>query len=45
MRPTLPEVVRRGLDDRLWELLIASWSLEPSERPPIQTFILRLSKP
>ncbi|KDR83338.1 hypothetical protein GALMADRAFT_235416 [Galerina marginata CBS 339.88] len=37
-RPTLPEVVRRGLDDDLWALLVSSWSLESSKRPPIQTF-------
>jgi len=37
-RPTEPDVLRRGLNDELWAILVESWSLEPSLRPPIQSF-------
>ena len=37
-RPTEVDVLRRGLDDKLWEILVESWSLDPSLRPPIQLF-------
>ncbi|KAF9550324.1 kinase-like protein [Agrocybe pediades] len=38
-RPTELEAVRRGLNDNLWNLMTASWSTTPNERPRIQDFI------
>ncbi|KAF8211333.1 kinase-like domain-containing protein [Mycena galopus ATCC 62051] len=35
-RPTDPKVLRRGLDDNMWALLVACWATEPLQRPTIQ---------
>jgi hypothetical protein len=38
-RPTEPEVVARGLDDRLWQLLLRCWTFDYKSRPSIQQVI------
>ncbi|KAF8974773.1 kinase-like domain-containing protein [Flammula alnicola] len=37
-RPTEIGIVKRGLSDDLWRLLVSAWSLEPSRRPTIHAF-------
>ena len=44
-RPMEDIVIKRGLDDRLWECLLRCWSLVPEERPSIQEFLEVLEKP
>ena len=44
-RPKDERVVRRGLDDRMWELLCQCWSKEPNDRPPIKELVKQLSSP
>ncbi|KAF9057400.1 kinase-like domain-containing protein [Panaeolus papilionaceus] len=41
-QPTESDIVRRGLDDSLWKLLLSCWSLNPSKRPTIQNVISTL---
>ncbi|KAJ7896897.1 kinase-like domain-containing protein [Mycena leptocephala] len=43
LRPTMPEVVERGLDDDLWGLLLRCWAHDPSERPTVQDILSRFS--
>ncbi|KAF8212000.1 kinase-like domain-containing protein [Mycena galopus ATCC 62051] len=35
-RPTDPRVTQRGLDDKLWALLVLCWATQPAQRPTIQ---------
>ncbi|KAJ7342846.1 TKL/TKL-ccin protein kinase [Mycena albidolilacea] len=42
-RPTANKVIRRGLDDDMWELLCFCWATEPSQRPTIQQVLDLLS--
>lgn len=41
-RPVEDKVKERGLNDELWNSMLACWSLEPKERPSIQEFIATL---
>ena len=41
-RPTDPEVIERGLDDKLWDLLQRCWLREPEERPSIEQILQEL---
>ena len=46
--PTRPRdalVLRRGLDDRMWELLCRCWSKAPESRPLIDDLIVELQYP
>ncbi|KAF5333294.1 hypothetical protein D9611_002226 [Ephemerocybe angulata] len=43
-RPTEARIVARGLNDELWNSLLACWSLTPEERPSIQDFIAVLDR-
>ena len=36
------EIVKRGLDDDLWQLLTECWSHEPETRPNIHAVLARL---
>ena len=38
-RPTEQDVLKRGLDDNLWELLTSCWSSSPSRRPQINKLL------
>ena len=42
-RPQDERVVRRGLDDRMWELLCQCWAKKPNDRPTIEQLSVRLS--
>ncbi|OCB91948.1 kinase-like protein [Sanghuangporus baumii] len=42
LRPTSAEVIERGLDDKLWNLLTRCWAAEPGERPTIHEVIAEL---
>jgi hypothetical protein len=35
-RPKDPRAIERGLDEKLWNLLLCCWKQDPSERPTIQ---------
>ncbi|KAL5528090.1 hypothetical protein ACEPAF_7226 [Sanghuangporus sanghuang] len=41
-RPEGPEIVERGLDDKLWDLLTRCWAADPEQRPSIQEVINEL---
>ncbi|KDQ64697.1 hypothetical protein JAAARDRAFT_201996 [Jaapia argillacea MUCL 33604] len=41
-RPAEPEVVERGLDDHLWELMTQGWSQDYLERPDISQVLAAL---
>lgn len=41
-RPSDPTVVRRGLDDNMWELLQECWSAKPDNRPRMVEVVERL---
>jgi hypothetical protein len=39
-RPQRPsDSVELGLSDSIWELVLAGWNSEPSERPRVQAFV------
>ncbi|KAF9256244.1 kinase-like protein [Marasmius fiardii PR-910] len=42
-RPTESSVIKRGLDDGIWQLLVECWSKTPSARPSIEEILKRLS--
>ncbi|KAF9255396.1 kinase-like protein [Marasmius fiardii PR-910] len=42
LKPTENKVIERGLDDRLWELLVECWKEDPSARPSIEEVLTRL---
>jgi len=44
-RPTEPEVISRGLDDRMWEIVKECCQQQPSRRPTVQGVINRLLAP
>ena len=35
-RPTSSEVIERGLDEKLWSLLLLCWDQDPEKRPSIK---------
>ncbi|KAF5322677.1 hypothetical protein D9619_001133 [Psilocybe cf. subviscida] len=37
-RPTEAEIVRRGLDEKLWTLLTRAWCVDPAGRPRVDAF-------
>ena len=41
-RPNESRVVERGLDDKLWNLLLECWSKNAGERPTIENVLTRL---
>lgn len=41
-RPTEPEAVERGLDDKLWNLLQRCWAQKPENRPTIEDVLAEL---
>lgn len=41
-RPTEPRIIARGLDDKLWNLLIHCWDVEPTARPNINDVLVHL---
>jgi len=41
-RPLDPDIVVRGLDDRLWDLLTRCWKADPAERPTIEEVLREL---
>ncbi|KAF8736279.1 hypothetical protein AX14_000540 [Amanita brunnescens Koide BX004] len=43
-RPLDPRVIERGLDDRMWELLLLCWSYDPEDRPLIDELVTQLSQ-
>lgn len=43
-RPLEDEVVKRGMNDELWDCLMQCWSLEPEKRPSIEDFIQVLDR-
>jgi K+ transporter len=43
VQPKSEEVVRNGLDDELWKLMIRCWYLNPQERPTINQVCEELS--
>ena len=43
-KPTDPEIVKRGLNDKLWDLLCRCWNPDPEERPTIQEVLGELPK-
>lgn len=40
-RPSNPRVIERGLDDRMWQLLIACWSFDVDKRPSIDDLLVK----
>jgi len=34
-RPTNPEVIQRGFDDKLWMVAVGCWDADPEKRPSI----------
>ena len=42
-RPKDEHVVRRGLDDRMWELLCQCWVKKPNDRLTIEQLLVQLS--
>ena len=40
--PNAEEIVKRGLDDSLWQLLTECWAHDPAFRPTIQEVLERL---
>ncbi|TEB35454.1 kinase-like protein [Coprinellus micaceus] len=43
-RPLEDSVVKRGMNEELWNCLVQCWSLEPEKRPTIEDFILVLDR-
>ncbi|KAG7100268.1 hypothetical protein E1B28_002041 [Marasmius oreades] len=41
-KPKETRVVERGLDDKMWELLVECWNRTPSARPEIEEILKRL---
>ena len=41
-RPIDDRVVKRGLDDNMWELLCQCWSKSPEDRPSISDLVKQL---
>ena len=41
-RPTDPEVIARGLDDKLWNLITRCWHQDPMRRPTINQVLAEL---
>ncbi|KAM6503065.1 Protein kinase-like domain containing protein [Amanita muscaria] len=41
-RPSDARAIERGLDDRMWRLLLSCWSFQPEDRPSIQELLERL---
>ena len=42
-RPIDQQVVKRGLDDSMWALLLLCWSDNPEDRPLIDELVTQLS--
>ena len=42
-RPMEAEVIKLGLDDRLWSLLVRCWDRDPQKRPSAQELVNELS--
>lgn len=40
--PDAQEIVKRGLDDELWQLVTECWNQDPKMRPDIHMVIARL---
>ena len=45
VRPTDPEVVARGLDDKMWGILERCWAHAPEDRPTIEEVLAELPNP
>ena len=43
-RPQDERVIKRGLDNRMWELLCECWSISPEDRPTIDELSAKLSE-
>ncbi|KDQ16391.1 hypothetical protein BOTBODRAFT_31072 [Botryobasidium botryosum FD-172 SS1] len=43
-RPLDKEVVARGLDDAMWDLMMACWAVTPSKRPSTSDLVARLAR-
>jgi serine/threonine protein kinase len=43
-RPLEDSVVKRGMNEELWNCLVQCWSLEPEKRPTIEDFIFVLDR-
>jgi hypothetical protein len=41
-RPKDDRVVKRGLDDKMWELLCRCWSKSPNDRPSVGDLVKQL---
>jgi hypothetical protein len=43
-RPKDEQVILRGLNDQLWDLLMSCWIAEPAQRPTISHVLERLDE-
>lgn len=43
-RPVVEEVIARGLDDRMWEIMESCWAIDPSSRPADRELVVILGQ-